>query len=46
LINSRINKSNTCSELMNYSLINHHFHQSTITIKPKINVNKLGTELH
>jgi len=26
-------------------LINHHFHQSTIIIKPKTNVNKLVAEL-
>jgi len=31
--------------VLHYSLINHHFHQSTITINPKINVNKLVTEL-
>ena len=29
--------------ILHYSLINHHFHQSTIAIKPKFNVNKLVT---
>ena len=31
--------------ILHYSLINHHFHKSTSPIKPKINVNKLVTEL-
>ena len=31
--------------ILQYSLINHHFCYSTITIKPKINVNKHVTEL-
>ena len=31
--------------ILHYSLINHHYHQSTITIKPKNDINKLVTEL-
>ena len=32
--------------ILHYSFINHHFHHSTITIKQKIIINKLVTELH
>ena len=31
--------------ILHYSFINHHFHHSTITIKQKIIINKLVTEL-
>ena len=31
--------------ILHYSFINHHFHHSTITIKQKITINKLVTEL-